>query len=157
MTTLFLNPSATNPCAGDTNSTNPRSPIVPNEFCADQGELKGLYKSINDLFLNRDDDETPVTNYAFVQVCELLEQSSYWMMQHMGTLKFPKGFVTSDEFGGIRIEFWNGKSNCVTVVIGSTEKRRSYLFVKRSPDDAGILLPKFPTVLGKVLCNSFYP
>jgi len=50
----------------------------------------------------------------------------------------PKGHVTSDTQGGIRIEWWGNLGNCVTVSIQKITKK-SFIFFKKDSSDCGDL------------------
>jgi hypothetical protein len=53
--------------------------------------------------------------------------------------KFPKGFVSTDEYGGLRIEWWHERTHCITLAVGHDEKSPSYVFIKRGEGDKGVV------------------
>lgn len=73
------------------------------------------------------------TEYALQRIEEILEQTA------SAIAEFPVGYVTTDEKGGIRIEWWHERTDCVHLVVGPTESAEQYLFYKFGDDEGRLL------------------
>lgn len=81
------------------------------------------------------------TEYALCQTTELLRDAS----RRGETYRFPDASVTTDEEGGVRIE-WLHNDRAVHLVVPATNEGQSYLY-HEDGDDYGIVKPMTASVL----------
>lgn len=80
-----------------------------------------------------EDDATPPTQKALKRAFEILRHTA----EAMTPAKLPRGFVTTDDRGGVRLEWWRGRTHCVTVAIDAESRDQTYMFVKVGAQDRG--------------------
>lgn len=111
-----------------------REPVLSDEWNTGARNLKDIFNQIR-LLWQQDVDESeddndefvPPTAYALERMVHVLEQMGYEIMKRKNEM--PKGNMTSDFKGGIRIEWWRDE-NCVILSIGAREDSKSYAFIK---------------------------
>jgi hypothetical protein len=128
-----------------------RTPIVSDEFASGADRYRSLLTQVSALWREPDDDEEYVrpSSAAFNRTIDLLEQSGYALMQLHG--EFPTAYVSTDDRGGIRIEWWFKRSRCVHLVVHSDQADRDYVFVKLTDEDGTVERPVRPARLASKL------
>lgn len=145
----------------DSTSTYYRNPIVPNEFKGDASQLKAIYQEIRMLILGAEaEGETVPTPFAICQAFEQLEQVAYATMHlregmRSRPARFPKGYVSTDDHGGIRIDWRSGRAKSISLVVGHNDEAPSYVFVKKGPGDRGQMLQPIHTIQFATLLADF--
>lgn len=91
-----------------------------------------------------EDDAVPPTQHASDRVQVILRETAAIMSQQRraaqdATWEFPSGYATTDDDGGIRIEWWHELTHGVHLVVGAIPDSREYLFAKFGMSDQGNL------------------
>lgn len=123
----------------------PRRPVVPDEFADGAVGLRAIYGELRSLCISDPTEEnSQPSDSALARTWEILEGTAYAMMQNRvdadRSWDFPKGYVNVDDCGGIRIEWWHGRSHCVTLVVGHDANAPTYIFVKSGTADDGRMI-----------------
>lgn len=89
-----------------------------------------------------DDEAVSPTMFAFGNGFLLLGKTREVMRRNYvrsqdPNWRFPRGYVSTDDLGGLRFEWWHNRTHCVTLVVGHDENAPSYVFVKWGPNDKG--------------------
>lgn len=118
-------------------ASSPPAPVILDEWRDGAPGLESIYRQFFSLSQPDPDDEdfVPPTEYAMVQLLDVVESTAYSMMA--SRCPMPEGSVMTDYTGGIRIEWWHGRDYCVTLAIGHNAESKSYVFVKLDKGDPG--------------------
>lgn len=97
-------------------------------------ETQAIVAGIAELARPEGDDQAP-SEETMREAFNLIEQTAHCfaVRQH----RLPKGYVTTDGVGGIRIEWWDDANRRVSLAIGATENDPRYLFVRSMPGEPG--------------------
>lgn len=160
---LLIDPeSATGPLGDGSADTNAplRIPVVPDEFDAGSEGLRVIYGQLRSLYIPgaEGEDESRPTPVALRFVYEILEQTAYAMMKQCAgetseVWRFPRGYVSTDDHGGIRIEWWHKRTHCVILVVAhDLEAALTYVFTKSGAGQEGRMDRRvFPALLASWL------
>jgi hypothetical protein len=133
---------------GRTAPSKPKNPVVPDEFGSGADGLRKIYNDLKGLFVvDPDDDSAPPSGRTLKRAYAILEQTAYAMMRQQtrsvdSNSLFPRGYVTTDDKGAIRVEWWREQTHCVSLVVGGSKKSKPYVFVKVGSSDRGHIEPE---------------
>lgn len=120
-----------------TASTEGLPTVVPDEFCLGGDTIRSLYRQIAAVAAGSDCDDSDLkpSVRALEVGFEVVEKTAYALMQDQRDV--PRGCVTTDGLGGLRIEWWSGDDRVVVLAIGADENRASYVFSSYGRNDEG--------------------
>lgn len=129
-----------------------QSPPPPGEDNLHGSEnLQSIYHQIGSLCgpEMEDDEIVPPTRRAVERTFYLLEEIVNSLMA--SNSRFPEGFVTTDDRGGLRIEWWQQRTHCVTLVIDAKDESKDYVFKKLDDGKGTMNRPVVPQEIAEQL------
>jgi hypothetical protein len=133
----------------DANTHSAREPIRPDEFGSGVSGLTAVYGEVRSLCDPDQNDGCQAPDESIVgRTFDILGQTAYAMMVIDRSSVFPHGYAATDDQGGIRIEWWHNRTDCVMLVVG---QNKSYVFVKFGAGQIGKMEQVAPRRLAALL------